>query len=90
MQKISCTEVLRANRCKRLNCSLQALYGVEAFIFVALALSSLIPLFLRFLWFFDLLDFTIWVSPAVIVEVSRPLDNRVPRWVPDSVCKIQV
>ncbi len=71
MQEISCTEVIRANRCKRLNCSLQVSYGVEALIFLALELSCLIPLFLRFLRFFDLLDFTIWVSPVVIMEVSQ-------------------
>jgi hypothetical protein len=51
-----------------LNCSLQVSYGVEELIFLALAVFLLNPLPLRFLRFFDLLEFTIWVPPVIIVE----------------------
>jgi hypothetical protein len=55
------------------NCSLQVSYGIEALIFLALVAPSRIPLFLRSLLFFDLLDFTIWVFPVLIADVSQHL-----------------
>jgi hypothetical protein len=57
-----------------LNCSEQVSHTADALIFLDLTEFFLVPLFLQFLSFFDLFDFTIWATPVFVVSLcQRPL-----------------